>query len=95
MYGVPNGYYGPSYVIPILKPLPDAREECNMMREALENYGITDMGFENMYRIDDDPSIERCQDVMFSISKRLKDNRDKNFLIIYIFRGHGVQDMGS
>ena len=32
---------------------------------------------------------------MLSISRRLKDNRDKNFLIVYILTGHGREDMGK
>ena len=29
VYGIPNGYHGPGYVMPILKNLPEAFKEVN------------------------------------------------------------------
>ena len=81
--------------MPILKNLPDAYKECTEMFEAARNYDILDLGPNEMYRLDDDPSLERCKDAIHHISSRLKDNRNQNYLIMYFFVGHGVQDGGS
>ena len=62
--------------MPILKNLPDAFKESNEMFEAAKSYDILDIGPNEMYRLDDDPSLERCKDALLHISKRLKDNRD-------------------
>ena len=60
------------------------------MYEAARNYDILDLGPNEMYRLDDDPSLERCKDVIHHISSRLKDNRNQNYLVMYFFVGHGV-----
>ena len=47
VYGIPNGYFGPSYVVPLLESCPNAQEDNAMLCCALAKYGITDQGPQN------------------------------------------------
>ena len=56
---------------------------------ALERYDVTDQGENNKYRLHDPTYKEVCE-VRKEISKRLKEQPDKIFFVIYVAIGHGI-----
>ena len=95
VYGIPNGYYGPSYVVPLLETLPDAQENNETLCHTLAKYGISDQGPNHMYHMDDDPTLERINEAISDIKSRLSLHPNQNFLITFVVTGRGVTDMGK
>ena len=73
-------------------------KDCEKMRECLERYNITDTGpieDKNLYVIDDNATAAKMKKVMSSIRRRLRAEPNKNFLIVYVFAGHGMNACGK
>ena len=49
------------------------------------------MGPGDIYKIEDNPSVEHKDAVLLSIKKRLRDSPHKKFLIVFVLAGHGMQ----
>ena len=81
-----------SNVAQALPDLPLSEHNCTTLRAALEKYDFVDTGPGGVYNLDDDPTKADADEVVFSIRKRLTDNPQKNFIIVYILSGHGIQD---
>ena len=64
------------------------------MKAAMANYGVTDTA-NGLYTIEEDPELKQIMIVLRDIKIRLKNNPDRNFLIIYIMAGHGMQCVGK
>ena len=63
------------------------------MKEVLIQFGMTDTGppeDKNMYILDNNATQAKMNKVIGNIKRRLKANEDKNYLIIYVFAGHGM-----
>ena len=71
--------------------LPDSKKDCAAFRAAFNKYEITDTGPGDIYKIEDNPSTEHKDAVFLSIRKRLRDNPSKNYLIVFVLAGHGMQ----
>ena len=71
--------------------LPDSKSDCATLRTALDKYEITDTGPGDIYRIEDNPSTEHKEAAFLSIKKRLRDNLQKKYLIVFVLVGHGMQ----
>ena len=72
--------------------------DCETMRKCLERYSITDTGpvdDKNMYIINDNATSAKMRKVMTNIRKRLLAEPHKNFLIVYVFAGHGMNACGK
>ena len=48
-----------------------------------------------MYIMENDPNIEQCDDTINDIKKRLCENPDQNFFIIYVLKGRGMMSNGQ
>ena len=71
--------------------LPGSKDDCAEFKVALDQYQITDAGPGDIYRIEDNPSGDHKDAVLLSIKKRLRDNPTKQFLIVFVLVGHGMQ----
>ena len=63
------------------------------MRTVLEMYDIKDKGpidNKNLYVLNENATLKKIIEVMTSIRMRMKENPDKNFLVIYVLAGHGM-----
>ena len=65
------------------------------MKQALEKYGITDMGPDDMYRMIDNPKKKQKDAVIRDIKFRLLQQPNENFLIVFILAGHGMHADGK
>ena len=71
--------------------LPDCKCDIDVIRKCVAKYGITDMGRNNIYLLDDTPTYSRVFKVRTGIAKRLKASPDNTFLLVYALAGHGMQ----
>ena len=72
-------------------------EGCETMQKCLERYNITDTGpidDKNLYVLNDNATAAQMKRVMANIRKRL-DEPNTNFLIVYVFAGHGMDAFGK
>ena len=74
-----------------MENLPDAKSDSASLKAVLDKYGFSDTGPEDIYTIDEDPSYEKIQSVIFSIKRRISENPAQNYMIIFILVGHGMQ----
>ena len=79
----------------VFEDLELGKEECESMKTALEEYGISDTGAENIYTMTEDPTSQKVKQAMRSLKNRLNDNKDKKFLIVYVIVGQGLHSHGQ
>ena len=75
-------------------------QDCALMRGTLERYGITDVGplndeNENLYVVNDNATAAKMREVMKSIKDRIKSDKEKNYLVIYVLAGHRMMTAGK
>ena len=95
VFGIPNGYFGPSYVVPLLETCPDAKEINASLCHSLTKYGINDQGTDHIYHLVDDPTLSQITEAISDIKSRLSLHPNQNFLITFVVTGRGVTDMGK
>ena len=61
----------------------------------MKKYKVTDTGVDNLYTMEDNPTEKQVSQVLTDIRKRLRENPDKNFLVISCWAGHGMQLQGK
>ena len=84
----------------ILQALLDnqqAKKDCDDLRRCLEKFGINDP--HDVYDLSEDPTKEQTIQVFRDIMFRLTEGRDSpvkvNYLVFFIFAGHGVLQDGQ
>jgi len=82
-------------VVQAMPDLPQCKDDCASLREAMRRYLVLDDGPEQLYKMDDNPDLKRLWRVRRHIRRRLMDNPDKNFLIVYVLASHGIQSSGK
>ena len=71
-------------------------KDCDTIRPVLESYGITDLGGEGKPHImNDNGTFKKIFTVMRDLKKRFTMEPDKNFLIVFVLAGHGMQVSGQ
>ena len=78
--------------------LPDAKKDCDDLRECLKHYGLH-QDEEDFYFLDDNPSSKQIDQTMKILTKRLKEGREQkpaiNYIVIFLFAGHGLLKEGE
>ena len=72
--------------------IPSSKRDCIQLKRCLQKYEIM---FEDIYDLSDDPTPEETETVLATISKKVREGKNKcipieNYLIICLFAGHGV-----
>ena len=75
--------------------LPATTRDCRSIRRSGNKYGITDAGPDNIYIMENAPTLQKYQKAIRHITKRLQDNPETGHLILACFAGHGVQYNGQ
>ena len=77
------------------KNLPNAKTDCDTMKQVLDYYKIDDKG-DKVYDLSNDPSLEEFEKVYTEIGKLLAKGKQKqiNYLTIFLFAGHGILNDG-
>ena len=73
-------------------------KDCETMRLALEPFGVTDTGpieNQNMYIINNDATIKKVNKVMANIHRRIKENKQTRYFVIYVLASHGMVNGGQ
>ena len=72
--------------------IPKAKNDCITLRECLAKYQIKDE--DDIYNLEDDPTEKEIREVFMKIDGKLKSGKESrpvvNYLIIYLFAGHGI-----
>ena len=72
--------------------LPACTDDIDAFKEAMKHYGATDP--EDCYVLHNANSKE-CNTTFRTLTQRLQKNPDTNFLILYVFAGHGMNVKGQ
>ena len=71
--------------------LPSCTDDMDAFRDAMKHYGATDPA--DCYVLHN-ASFRECNSTFREITERISSNKDKNFLILYVFAGHGMNVKG-
>ena len=77
-------------VIQGVQDLKTCKEDIDRITATLARYGVTDMGKDGIYRLDDSPCYKRVNAVRMNITARVKKSPDLKFLIVFAIAGHGM-----
>ena len=71
--------------------LPATVEDTAAFKHAVKHYGVTDENdFYNLH----DPTEKQCQAVFRDLIKKFTDNPEDNYLVLFVFAGHGMNVAG-
>ena len=77
---------------PVFPDIPQAKQDCLDLLGCLRNYGVTSK--QNIYRLDDDPTLLQVTKVLRLITNRLEAGIQigprVNYFIVWLFAGHGM-----
>ena len=74
-----------------MSDLPACTDDIDAFKEAMKCYGVTNP--EDCYVLHN-ADFKTCTLTFRQIQKRLSNNKDTNFLILYVFAGHGMNVKG-
>ena len=74
--------------------LSRATEECKVLARALQRYEVTDTGPNGEYNMTGTLTKIKYDEAIFSLTRRLKENPEKRFLVIHCYSGHGLNENG-
>ena len=72
--------------------LPACTEDIEAFKEAMEHYGATDP--DDCY-VMHNANFKECNTIFRNMQNRIKKNPDTNFLVLYVFAGHGMNVKGQ
>ena len=72
--------------------MPATVNDTAAFKHAVKHYGVTNE--EDFYHLHN-PSFTQCNAVFKDLIKKLTENPDTNYLILYVFAGHGMNVSGQ
>ena len=79
-------------VKPFMGDLPATVDDTAAFKSAMNYYGITNE--EDFYNLHD-PTLNECNAVFRELIKKFAENPDTNYLILFVFAGHGMNASGQ
>ena len=70
-------------------------QETNTLEQILKRLDNNSTGEQNIFALGENTDTKKIQEVMDEIRKTVSESPDKNFLIVYILAGRGVQYNGK
>ena len=70
--------------------LSTCKQDIKEIEEIFARYGVTDMGTDKIYQLNDTPSWKRVERARKDIAGRIKRNPEKKFLVVFAIAGHGM-----
>ena len=77
---------------PVYDDLPAAKADCKTLEQCLKKYKIQDE--KNIYRLDDNPLLTVVRGTQMKIYRRMSEEPDVKFCVIWLFAGHGILRQG-